>query len=256
MSAHLVIGDQHAHPDFDNKRADWLGRFILDIKPDVIVNIGDAADMQSLCSYDKGKRSYVGKSYEKDLGAHLDFQERVFAPLRRAKKKLPRTILIEGNHEHRIERALDLDPYLIGTIGFKDYKFDDYYDEVIRYNGGTPGTIVVDGILYSHYISSGVLGKPVSGEHPAYTTLSKKFQSCTQGHSHIFDYCIRTKADGKKIHSLVLPVYQDYCNDWAGETCALWDQGVTVKRNVAEGQYDLQFISLQALKREYDHHAI
>ena len=45
---HLCTPDVHAHPDFNNDRADWLGKLILDLKPDVVVNIGDAADPTSL----------------------------------------------------------------------------------------------------------------------------------------------------------------------------------------------------------------
>ena len=37
----LVIPDGHAHPDYDNDRFDYLGRFILDQRPDTIVCIGD-----------------------------------------------------------------------------------------------------------------------------------------------------------------------------------------------------------------------
>lgn len=224
---------------------------IVDLKPDVVVNVGDAADLNSLFNYDKGRRSYHDRSYRKDIDAHLDFQERLWAPSKRAKKKKPRTVFLEGNHENRISRALEVDPYLHGTIGFKDLLLDDYYEELVPYSGSTPGVITVDGILYSHYVSSGVMGKPVSGEHQAYTILTKKFQSVTQGHTHVFDYCVRTRADGKKLHSLVLPVYQDYVPAWAGEGATLWDCGVCVKRNVQEGQYDLQVISLEALRREY-----
>ena len=41
---HLVIPDGHAHPDFHNKRAEWLGALIADVKPDVVINIGDVAE--------------------------------------------------------------------------------------------------------------------------------------------------------------------------------------------------------------------
>jgi hypothetical protein len=69
---HLVVPDQHAAPGFHNDRADWLGQLIKDIKPDVLINIGDAADMSSLSSYDKGKAQFHGRNYEKDINAHLD----------------------------------------------------------------------------------------------------------------------------------------------------------------------------------------
>jgi hypothetical protein len=93
---HLVVPDQHAAPGFHNDRADWLGQLIKDIKPDVLINIGDAADMSSLSSYDKGKAQFHGRNYEKDINAHLDFQERMMSPMRRSKKKQPYRVFFGG----------------------------------------------------------------------------------------------------------------------------------------------------------------
>lgn len=117
---HLVIPDQHAHYQHGNERADYLAKLIIDLKPDVVVNIGDSADMPSLSGYDKGKRSFQGRTYRADVDAHLDFQERLWAPVFRRKQKLPRTVFCEGNHEHRITRAIDLQPELEGAISFAD----------------------------------------------------------------------------------------------------------------------------------------
>lgn len=248
---HLVIPDPHAHPDFPNDRADYLACLIRDLKPDVVINLGDSADMSSLASYDKGKRAAIGRSYRADIDSHLEFQDRLWGPVKAAKKKLPYRVVLEGNHEHRIEKALDLSPELVGAIGFQDYDFDTYYDRVVRYAGSSPGSLDVDGITYAHYHLSGVMGKSVAGERPAATLLAKKYKSCTQGHSHTFDYTVRTDANGRKLHGLVAGVYQDYDSPWAGEVNAMWQRGVAIKRNVEDGDYDLQWVSLAALKAEY-----
>jgi hypothetical protein len=247
---HLVIPDQHAHPDYGNERADYLARLIIDLQPDVVVNIGDAADMPSLSSYDKGKRSFVGRSYRADIDAHLEFQDRVWAPVKARKKKLPRRIILEGNHEHRIEKALDLSPELTGTIGFRDYDFESYYDDVVRYSGSTPGTIEVDGITYAHYFVSGIMGRPVSGSSPAKALIDKRHRSSTCGHSHLADW-FATSVDGDWIMGAVAGVYQDYDAPWAGETNRMWWKGVLFCDNVENGRYDPQFISLNTLKKEY-----
>lgn len=248
---HLVIPDQHATPEANNERADWIGKLILDLRPDVVVQMGDAADMASLSSYDKGRRVFAGRNYRADIESHLDFQERMWAPIKRAKRKLPHKVALIGNHEQRIDRALDLSPELAGTIGYRDLDLERYYNEVVHYDGDTPGVIELDGVSYAHYFITGVKGLAVSGEHPAYTMLSKNFQSCTQGHTHIFDYCTRTRADGKRIQGLVCGVYQDYTNAWAGERGKLWWRGVIIKRAVEDGTYDLEQLSLNELKRIY-----
>ncbi len=248
---HLVIPDPHAHPDFPNDRADWLGKLIVDLKPDVVINLGDMWDLSSFSGYDKGKKSFQGRSFRKDLDAGLDFDERLWAPTRRAKKKRPYRVFFEGNHEERMKRALELTPELEGTMGFKDFELDKNYDVVVQYEGQTPGILEVDGITYAHFFVSGVLGRPVGGEHPAYSLLTKQFQSATCGHIHVYDHCVRTDASGKRLNGLVAGVYQDYDAPWAGEVNKLWTRGVYIKRNVDKGDYDLQFISMNHLKKEY-----
>lgn len=248
---HLIIPDQHAHPDHNNDRALWLSKFMADIKPDVVVNLGDAADMPSLSSYDRGTKGFQGRTYKRDVDAHLDFQEKLWSEVKKRKKKLPYRVFTVGNHEQRIEKAVNHQPELEGTYGLHDLDLDRYYDEVIPYNGNTPGIVEIDGVLYAHYFVSGVMGRPIGGEHPAYSLLTKEFVSCTCGHVHTMDYCVRTTADGRKIMGLVAGVYQDYNSGWAGEVEKLWASGVAVKRHVDNGRYDLQWVSMQALRDEY-----
>ena len=44
----MIIGDPHAHPDYYNSRFEKLGKCIVKSKPDIIVCMGDFADMPSL----------------------------------------------------------------------------------------------------------------------------------------------------------------------------------------------------------------
>lgn len=253
---HLVIPDQHAHPDFNNDRAEILAKLTSDLRPDVVINIGDAADLASLSTYDRGTRSFFSRNYERDIESHLDFQDKWWSPVKKKKKKMPRKIFFEGNHEHRIKRAINLQPELEGSkfgVSFKDLQLDDYYDDVVEYQGGTPGILAVDGISYAHYFVSGVMGNAISGEHPAYALITKKFQSCTQGHTHTLDFSTRVNTDGeRRLNGLVCGVFQDYRSDWAGVVNDLWWSGVVIKRNVdGTGNYDPQFVSMDFLKEYY-----
>jgi len=248
---HLIVPDPHAHPEYNNVRADYLAKLIKDIRPDVVINMGDAADMPSLSSYDKGTRAFQGRNYRADIDSHLEFQDRMWTPVKRRKKKLPYRVVFEGNHEHRVKRALNLSPELDGAIGFDDFNFSDYYDRVIEYKGGTPGTKTIDGVTYAHYLVSGVKGLAIGGEHAAYSLITKQFTSCTVGHTHTTDYAVRTDVNGRRLHGLVAGVYQDYWSDWAGECNRMWWSGVVVKRNVVDGHYDPQWISMEALRKEY-----
>jgi len=248
---YLIIPDCHAHPDHNNRRADYLANLIIDLSPDVVINMGDQFDMSSLSDYDKGKRSFQGKSYKKDIEAGLEFHDRVWSPVRARKKKMPYRVVLEGNHEHRIERALDLSPELAGTIGFSDYAFEDYYHEVVRYDGQLPGIFRSDGILFAHYFPTGVSGRPMGGVSPARMMAQKNKVSCVAGHIHTFDFFSEKNIDDKAINCLVAGCYQDYINDWAGAIGKFWRAGVSILRNVEDGDYDLQWVSLKNLEQAY-----
>lgn len=252
MTTHLIIPDPHAHPDFNNNRFTWLGKLIVDIKPDVVICMGDWADMPSLCSYDEGTSGFEGRRYTHDIWHALDAQERMFEPIRKAKKRLPRFIMHEGNHEHRIKRAIELNASsLDGIISINDLKYDVFGWEFIQYNGATPAINVVDGIAYAHYHSSGIMGRPISGIHPAYQLLAKQYMSSTQGHIHTTDYCVRTTAQGRMIHGLIAGVYQDWQASFAGVANDMWWKGVIVKRGVHRGSYDPQWIGLNTIRNSY-----
>lgn len=251
MTTHLIIPDSHAHPDFNNDRFTWLGRAIIDIKPDVVVDIGDMADMASLCSYDKGTQSAEGRRYVDDIRVYVDANNRIFNEIdkynKKSKKKAykPRMIKLRGNHEQRILRAADKDPTLFGKISYADLQDDrwEVHDFLVP--------VVVDGVTYSHYFISGIMGKPVGGISPARTLLNKGSVSATQGHSHTFDYSEATRFDGKRIQALVCGCYVDYHADYAGQANTMWRSGIVVKREVKDGRYDMEFISIERMKRLY-----
>lgn len=247
---HLVIPDIHAHYEHDNNRAKLLSSLIMDLRPDVVINMGDQWDFPSLSSYDRGKKSFQGRTYRADVDTGLEFSDRLWGPIRKRKKRLPERYFFEGNHEERIARAIQLQPELEGAIGFENLELDRDYDHIVRYCNGAPGIEIIDGVAYSHYFTSGVMGRPISGEHPSYYLLTKRFRSCTQGHTHILDFCERTM-DDKKIFGLVAGCFTDYAAEWAGNANQMWWRGVIIKYNVEDGMYDPEFISLRRLEKEY-----
>lgn len=244
---HLLIPDSHAHPDHHNRRYTWLGALIRDLKPDVVIDIGDWWDMPSLCSYDKGTKSFEGRRYKRDIEAGVEAQDRLLSVLRKSKKRLPHFVRAIGNHEQRILRAIDRDPVLEGTIGLSDLQSAEYHWEEHPFLE----PVNIDGINYAHYFTTGIMGRPISGETPARSLVLKQLASCSMGHSHIFDYHCRTDTSGRRIHGLVGGVFQDYHADFAGPANKLWRRGVTLKTEVENGDYNIRWISLDAIKKAY-----
>lgn len=256
----LIIPDVHAHPDYSNERMAWLGEYILEEKPETIVCLGDFADMPSLSSYDKGTRSFEGRRYKRDVESSLQAQDFLFAPINdynrmRSKNKKqqynPYKVMVLGNHcQGRIEKVTQIHPELHGTISVDDLKYKEAWDDVVAYKD----IAFVEGFAISHYFVSGLMGRPIGGENAAKALLAKQGMSSIAGHSHLLDYAIRTRADGKKMMGLVggCYVHPDMVEGWNANTAALWWNGVTMLRGVDSGWADdVQFISQQTLKERY-----
>lgn len=250
---HLVFSCAHARPDQTNERADWLGDIIMAERPDVVINLGDLWDMESLCGWDKGTKAAIGRSYPLDIESGIEFNDRLFHKIKKSKKRLPRRVFIEGNHEFRVKKAIQENPHLEGTttgISFKDFDLGEYYDDVVEYDGTTPGIITIDGIHYSHYIVSGAMGRAIGGEHHAHSLLSKTHESCTVGHAHTLDYSCQMSTTGRGMMGLVVGTYQQDFPRYAGNSAKRWWRGCVLKHNVDQGMYDLETISIQSLMVE------
>ena len=61
------IPDTQVKPGVPLVHLSWIGEYLASKKPDVIICAGDFADMESLSSYDIGKKSFEGRSYERDI---------------------------------------------------------------------------------------------------------------------------------------------------------------------------------------------
>lgn len=254
---HLVIGDSHAHPDSDNRRFEWLGKAIGDLAPDVVIDIGDSADMPSLRGYDKGTKGplYEGHRYWRDVDCYVDAKERVALTAKwRPGSKRPRLIKTLGNHEFRIERVLMDEPRLAGVLGYHNLMDKEMGWETHPY--GTP--VEVDGILYCHAFQQ--YGRPINGVMPTRLMVQKLPGSAcrVQGHSHIFQFYedadICPSRTGSKITSMHAGCYFDPtspAHDWAGQDVNRWRSGLLLL-HVNEAQIvDFQWLSIATVEARY-----
>lgn len=243
---HLIIGDSHAHPDHNNDRFTWLGKLIHDVKPDVVVNIGDLADMASLCHGAKALE-VEGARYEADCNASKDAQERMFYEVRKHKRKQPRWVWTLGNHDIRPQRFVEDHPRFEGHVKNEDIGYTDYPWDVYPFLEA----VSIDGIDYAHYFTSGVMNRPIGGTHSAWTTIKKRNNSCTFGHSHVLDYKI-DRTPGRSLMGMAVGNYVDYKAGYAGPANDMWSNGIALCHNVEDGLYDLQWISMNRIRDEYN----
>ena len=257
----LVIPDSHAGPGQDLYRFSLLGRAITHFMAKatnrcVVLNIGDMVDFASLSSFDRpGSKALENRRYLSDLEAGLEAQRLIWKEVedynrwRRGEKILElEWIYLIGNHEARVSRAIQSDPaHLDGVISLDDITRDQPIPWTVHpFNVPT----FVGGVAFSHYFTTGVMGRAAGGENPAATILRKQMVSCVQGHTHTIDFAERTAAGGKKISALVCGYY-GLDEEWAGaQTNALWTKGLALL-HVKDGEYDLEWWSWRRLLDQF-----
>lgn len=250
---HLVIPDVQFKPGNDTKFLTAIGNYIVEKRPDVVICIGDFADMPSLSSYDIGKKSFEGRRYKADVEATHAAMEALLEPIKSYNKRAkeghrerykPRLVLTLGNHEDRISRAVNNDPKLDGTIGIDDLNYSKYGWEVVPYLK----PIVIDGIAYCHYFTSGVMGRPVAS---ARHLVQKKHMSCTMGHVQNWELHREVAADGRPVLGLFVGSCYEHNEDYLGPQGNTYDRGIWMKHEVKDGHYHPMFVSLNYLKKNY-----
>jgi hypothetical protein len=251
----VILTCAHADPSVGNDRFSWLGEFLFDLKPDYVVDLGDGADMRSLNTYDtRYPQAIVSQSYEKDIDSYNDAQERMRWKFKSNKKKRPFWIGFEGNHENRIKKAIANDPRIEGDrvgISFKHLQTSHWFDEYHEYENSAPSIADYDGVSYAHYFSSGNYGTATSGTHHAYSLLQNRNHSSTCGHSHKRSLYFKDGAHPRGIIGLVAGCFKGHEESWAGQANHEWWKGIVVKRQIENGIYEPEFISLATLERMY-----
>lgn len=248
---HLIIPDCQIKYGDNLEFLSWIGQYIVDQKPDVIINLGDFADMESLSSYDVGKKSFEGKRYIKDIEAAQQAMDVLLQPLRECyskakknKEKLykPRKVLTLGNHEQRIARAVENDPKLEGLIKYEDLPYKDW--EVHDFLK----PVFIDGIAYSHYFPTGVLGRPATS---AGAMVSKLHMSCIAGHQQGKQVAYGKRPDGSTITCIIAGSCYEHNESYLDHQTNKHWRGVIVLHEVDNGSFDEMFVSLGYLKKRY-----
>lgn len=250
---HLVIPDVQAKPGVDFTYLENIGRYIVEKKPEIIVCLGDFADMPSLSSYDQGKKSFEGRRYIKDIEAVHEAMDMLLGPLHefneKAKKNKhaqyhPELHLTLGNHENRIARAVNEDPKLDGVLSVDDLRYQEDGWRVYPFLD----VVTIGGIAYSHYFTTGLMGRPVT---TAQACLAKKHMSCIQGHQQGLQIATGNKASGELLTSIIAGSCYEHDEDYLGPQGNNHWRGFLMLNDVHDGQFDLMPLSLNYINKRY-----
>lgn len=244
-----VLPDCQVKPGISLDYLEWAGKFFAAKKPDVIVNIGDFADMPSLSFHDQpGSMGYEGKRYKLDILSVHEGMKRLMTPIiqeMQATGWKPRLVLTLGNHEDRINRTIKATPKLDGMMGLPDLEYERWGWEVVPFLK----PIIIEGVAFCHYFASGVMGRPVT---TAQALITKKHMSCVAGHQQGRDVKHGYRADGREITAIIAGSYYEHDEDYLNHQTNQHFRGLFMLRGVADGVIDSAVaVNINHLRRVY-----
>lgn len=249
----MVIPDGQVKPGTPLDHWSWVGEYAAYKRPDIIVNLGDWADMESLSSYDKGKKSFEGRRYKNDIDVVTKAAKLFHEPIETLNAELaaqhktrykPRLVLTLGNHEHRISRAIEASPEYEGVISLDDLPYRDFGWEVYPFLE----VVIINGVAFSHYFTTGVMGRPVTT--PA-ALCTKKHMSCIMGHVQKEGIHTDYRVDGQRITGIFAGSFYQHDEDYLGPQGNNHWRGIWMLHNVTNGDFDVMPVPLQYLKQKY-----
>lgn len=249
----LVIPDCQVKPGVRLDHLEWAGKAICEYRPDVVVNIGDFADMPSLSTHDKaGSKYFEGKRYLQDVEVTKEGMKKLLKPLRDLQKQQrttkhkvyrPRMVMTLGNHENRINRAVNNNPQLEGLLSVKDlhYERDWEVHDFLH-------PVFIGGVGFSHYWPTGAMGRPASS---ASAIITKLHQSCVAGHQQGKQVAYGKRADGTPICSIIAGSYYLHDEDYMDSLSNKHWRGLVMLNEVKDGGFDEMFLSINYLEKKY-----
>lgn len=253
MKTHAIIPDCQVREGVPLDHLVWAASYIAAKKPDVIICLGDFADMPSLSSYDKGTKSFEGRRYSKDIEVAHRAMDMFLAPIRAEQARLirnkektwkPQLVMTLGNHENRINRAINNDPKLDGLISIEDLGYEEKGWNVRPYLQ----PITIDGVSYSHYFVSGVMGRSVTS---ARMLLTKHHMSCVAGHQQGRDIAYGQKADGTRMTGIISGSFYQHDEEYLTPQNNVHWRGIWFLHEVVDGAFDEMPLSIRYLEDKY-----
>lgn len=240
-----VIPDVQVRPDRDFSFLSAVGRYIADKRPEVIVQLGDFADMASLSSYDKGKKQFEGRRYRRDVQAAKDAMKLLLAPIRKRRSYKPVMHLTLGNHEQRILRVGELTPEFDGMVDISDLGYAGAGWRVYPFLE----PLIISGVVFCHYLVSGPMARPIT---TAAALLSKRHMSAVVGHQQGLQIATAVRADGVLLHGVICGSCYTHTEDYLGPQANNHFRGMLFLNDVRPtGEFDLMPLSLRYLLRRY-----
>lgn len=260
----LVIGDAHADPNFSNRRFDALGNFIVDRRPDNIVQIGDWGNLDSISFHNHGRPLLQeGQRLAADLESMRDAYDRMMRPLygewdksKKAKKRKynPNRYWLEGNHEDRVRKFLEINPVLEGFVPDTDLvgaKEEGWV--IVPYRE----YVFIKGTAFTH-VPQNDANQPVGGKYMVMRAAERHATTVVFGHNHRREIIgvnrvTEGTTHGTRVDGIAAGCYFDYDPEYVrgGLGNLAWWRGLVMLTHVGYSRVDIETISIDRILREY-----
>lgn len=250
----LVIPDTQVKAGIDLTYLTAIGNYIVKCKPDHIVCLGDFADLPSLSSYDRGKKSFEGRRLIDDINAAHEGMKAMLKPLHKYQEKTlknhqkrynPSLTLTMGNHEDRLDRFVNDHPELDGVLGLGMLGYELFGWNVIPFLQ----PIEIEGINFLHYIPNRLSGRPRGGN--ALSILKETGKSYVVGHTQTLDIATRYLLNGKMQIGIVAGACYPHDEDYKGWVGNQHFRGLIVLHEVDNGSALPMPVSLKYIMSNY-----
>lgn len=228
---HFIIPDRQNKPGVPLDHNRWVGEAIARYEPDVVIDLGDASDFESISRHaDPGSLSKEGKRLKDDIDAANEGERLLREGMGGFRPK--RMVRLRGNHEDRLLRYIEKNPVLEGLIGL--HLLDDTGWEVVPYQDGNPGITEIDGVSYAHYFCPPLSDKPIGGQIA--NRIQKIGGSFVQGHEQGLKRGDFQFATGRLAYGVVAGACYLHDEGYKGAANAHW-RGVVVLNDVRNGRF-------------------
>jgi hypothetical protein len=232
-------------------------RLIIDERPDAIVHLGDHWDMASLSRYDPlGSKTAEGQRYAHDIDAGNAGMRALCSELVKYNEKRrefkerqwwPDRYFIIGNHEERIERAIENNPRAFeGVISYDDFELGGW--QVVPFLE----VLELEGVCFSHYFQNRNTGRPWGGEIP--NRLAKIGHSFVMGHQQGFRWGEMHTVLGHRRQGIAAGSFYPEGMKYQGPQGSEW-RGMFIMDDVFNGEFEIRRFSIDKLRDMYGREA-
>ena len=241
----VCIGDAHDEPGLDKSRFEWIGKYVRREKPDVVVQIGDFASLDSL-SYWTPNGSLDGKdkpSFTDDLSSFAEALDALGCDSFEKHCTL-------GNHEHRMYRFEQGQPEVVGML-------EQNFTSLLTRHKWTYSPFGMPtyygGVAFVH-VPLNRLGRAYGGKNSESSIANDSLSDIIIGHSHT-DRRHRAPKIGTNKNLQVINVGcalpSNHVHSYAQHSTTGWSYGIADMLIRKGSVRDYNFVSMDSLKEKF-----